>query len=227
MGVDGLLSQLSRNNFTKATDLKSVRQMFEDVDQPTAVIDGHSWLHKSIYGCARLVATGGENGGAWDKLNQRTPAPFARYVIHRLKLLRYYGINPIIVFDGASLDAKSDTHSDRRVRKQENLSKGNALLAEAKIMYASGRKNEAKLKYDEADRAFQLGVSVSRYLVLHTIKMLEQEKESFQFIIAPFEADAQLAYECSQGRAHMIISEDSDNLTYAAAAGCWNPCPHY
>jgi 5'-3' exonuclease len=37
---------------------------------------------------------------------------------------------------------------------------------------------------------------------------------SVQYIVAPYEADAQLAYMYLQGIAHVVITEDSDLLAF-------------
>ena len=58
---------------------------------------------------------------------------------------------------------------------------------------------------------------LSEEIVKHTIRMMKEQ--NFDFIVVPYEADAQLALECQKGRAQLIISEDSDLLTYLAAAG--------
>ena len=57
---------------------------------------------------------------------------------------------------------------------------------------------------------------LSEEIVKHTIRMMK--KQNFDFIVAPYEAGAQLALECQKGRAQLIFSEDSDHLTYLAAA---------
>lgn len=61
---------------------------------------------------------------------------------------------------------------------------------------------------------------LSEEIVKHTIRMMKEQ--NFDFIVAPYEADAQLALECQKGRAQLIFSEDSDHLTYLAAAGVWS-----
>lgn len=60
---------------------------------------------------------------------------FARYVdyaMHRVRLLRHYGIKPYIVFDGGPLPAKKGTEHERKQKRDENLARGNALTAQGK-----------------------------------------------------------------------------------------------
>ena len=52
--------------------------------------------------------------------------------MHRVRLLRHHGIQPYLVFDGGPLPAKQGTESERKKRREENLSRANALAAQGK-----------------------------------------------------------------------------------------------
>lgn len=52
--------------------------------------------------------------------------------MHRVRLLRHHGIQPYLVFDGGPLPAKQGTESERKQRREENLSRANALAAQGK-----------------------------------------------------------------------------------------------
>ena len=52
--------------------------------------------------------------------------------MHRVRLLRHYGIQPFIVFDGGPLPAKKGTEHERRQKREEYLSKGNKLATQGK-----------------------------------------------------------------------------------------------
>ena len=52
--------------------------------------------------------------------------------MHRVRLLRHHGICPYLVFDGGPLPAKQGTEAERRQRREENLSRANALAAQGK-----------------------------------------------------------------------------------------------
>ena len=52
--------------------------------------------------------------------------------MHRVRLLRHYGIKPYIVFDGGPLPAKKGTEHERKQKREENLARGNALTAQGK-----------------------------------------------------------------------------------------------
>jgi exonuclease-1 len=52
--------------------------------------------------------------------------------MHRVRLLRHFGIKPYIVFDGGLLPAKKGTEYERKQKRDENLARGNALTAQGK-----------------------------------------------------------------------------------------------
>lgn len=52
--------------------------------------------------------------------------------MHRVRLLRHYGIRPYIVFDGGPLPAKKGTDYERKQKREENLARGKALAAQGK-----------------------------------------------------------------------------------------------
>ena len=60
--------------------------------------------------------------------------------MHRVRLLRHHGICPYLVFDGGPLPAKQGTEAERKKRREENLSRANALAAQ-------GRHSEAREYY--------------------------------------------------------------------------------
>ena len=60
---------------------------------------------------------------------------FSRYVdyaMYRVRLLRHHRIEPYIVFDGGPLPAKKGTESERKQKREENLARGKAFLAQGK-----------------------------------------------------------------------------------------------
>ena len=204
--------QIVTKQISTATHLGDIRHI---VANKTAVIDGYSWLHKAIFGCAKLVGK-----EAWVDRQGSCPAPFAEYVLRRLKMLKHHNITPVVIFDGAKIDAKAGTHSVRRKKRDAHLKNGREILKQANQAYRKNKKGfQVQSLYSQAEKQLQLGVSVSHEMVTHTIRMMK--KQGYQFIVAPYEADAQLAMEIKSGRAQLIISEDSDNLTYLAAAGLW------
>ena len=115
-------------------------------------------------------------------------------------MLLYFGVKPYLVFDGDNLPSKSGTELDRQKRRKESKELGLELLRK-------GRTAEA---YQE----FQKAVDVTPLMARHLIE--ELKKMNIQYVVAPYEADAQLVYLEQNGFIDGIISEDSDLLVFGA-----------
>ncbi len=115
-------------------------------------------------------------------------------------MLLYFGVTPYLVFDGDDLPSKSGTELDRHQRRKESKELGLELLRK-------GRTAEA---YQE----FQKAVDVTPLMARHLIE--ELKKMNIQYVVAPYEADAQLVYLEQNGFIDGIISEDSDLLVFGA-----------
>ena len=57
---------------------------------------------------------------------------YVDYAMHRVRLLRHFGIKPYIVFDGGLLPAKKGTEHERKRKREENLARGNTLTAQGR-----------------------------------------------------------------------------------------------
>ncbi|XP_047956760.1 exonuclease 1 isoform X1 [Salvia hispanica] len=160
-------------------------------------IDAYSWLHKGAYSCSMEVCLDMEG----DKKNR-----FLQYFMHRISMLRHYKITPVVVFDGGSTPCKAATE-DGRHRKR----KANRDLAMEKLKEGDT---------DAASELFQKAVSITPQMAHQLIQILRSE--NVEFVVAPYEADAQLAYlaslETEKGGIVAIISEDSDLLAYNCPA---------
>ena len=115
-----------------------------------------------------------------------------------LQLLKFKGIKPICVFDGYHLKAKQETEKDRFDSKLKNR------LA-AQDADAKGDIENARKYYSRCLVLRQRMVD----LFMDVLKELEIE-----FVVAPYEADAQMAYMVKAGLAEFAISEDSDLIAY-------------
>lgn len=67
-------------------------------------------------------------------------------------------------------------------------------------------------KVSEGRRILRQSLDISHAIALQLIT--ECRKQNIDCIVAPYEADAQLAYFSLQGIAQLIITEDSDLLTF-------------
>ena len=92
----------------------------------TAGIDAYAWLHRGAQACPVELCQ-----GQWtDK--------FVRFCLDRVAMLKRNHVDPLLVFDGASVRAKSHENKERRRVREASLQKAHAAtergnLAEARI----------------------------------------------------------------------------------------------
>ncbi|XP_018419658.1 PREDICTED: exonuclease 1 [Nanorana parkeri] len=152
----------------------------------TVAVDTYCWLHKGAFACAEKLARG---------------EPTEQYVAYCMKfvhMLLSHGVKPILVFDGCTLPSKKDVERARREKRQANLQKGKQLLREGKL--------------SEARDCFTRSVNITSEMAHQVIKAARSE--GVDCIVAPYEADSQLAYLNKNGFAQAIITEDSDLLAF-------------
>jgi exonuclease 1 len=149
-------------------------------------IDGYVFLHKGIYCSAKEIS----ESKNYDKL--------IKYCISRVKQLIDYGIKPYVVFDGEPLPSKSSTEIDRETKRRNSLQK------------ATDLKNDGL--HDKAYSSLVQSIEVTPYMAKLFADALK--KLNVPFIVAPYEADAQLAFLSKQKLIDFVISEDSDLLTF-------------
>ncbi|XP_076645429.1 exonuclease tos isoform X2 [Halictus rubicundus] len=148
----------------------------------TVAIDSYCWLHKGVFSCADTLAMG-----------QPTNA-YVHYCMKFIYMLLNNKIKPILVFDGRHLPAKAQTEAKRREARQSNRSKAIELMKMGQ--HAEGRK------------LLRRAVDVTHEMALELIKQCQTM--NVDCIVAPYEADAQLAYLNISGIADVVITEDSD-----------------
>ncbi|NXM86167.1 EXO1 Exonuclease, partial [Oenanthe oenanthe] len=149
-------------------------------------VDTYCWLHKGAYACAEKLARG---------------EPTDLYVSFCMKLVHMllsFGIKPILVFDGCTLPSKKEVEKARRERRQASLLKGKQLLQEGRL--------------SEARECFGRSVNITHAMAHEVIKAARAQ--GVDCIVAPYEADAQLAYLNKTGMVQAIITEDSDLLAF-------------
>jgi exonuclease 1 len=123
---------------------------------------------------------------------------YVDYAMHRIKMLRHYGVEPYVVFDGDYLPSKLHTEDSRASRRAEHLSAG--------MRFHAQRENA------KATEQFQKCIDITPEMAYRFILALR--KENISYVVAPYEADAQLAYLEKQGVIQAIITEDSDLLVF-------------
>ncbi|CAN2391590.1 Exonuclease 1, partial [Pristimantis euphronides] len=175
--------------------IQGLLQFLKDASEPvnvkkykgqTVAVDTYCWLHKGAFACAEKLAKG---------------EPTDQYVTFCMKLVHMllaHGVRPILVFDGCTLPSKKDVERSRREKRQLNLQKGKQLLREGKL--------------SEARDCFSRAIHITSEMAHDVIKAARSE--GIDCIVAPYEADAQLAYLNKNGFAKAIITEDSDLLAF-------------
>uniref|UniRef100_A0A4W6E6Q1 Exonuclease 1 n=1 Tax=Lates calcarifer TaxID=8187 RepID=A0A4W6E6Q1_LATCA len=152
----------------------------------TVAVDTYCWLHKGAFSCAEKLAKG---------------EPTDQYVWYCMKfvdMLLNFGVKPVLVFDGRNLPSKHEVEKARRERRESNLQKGRQLLREGKL--------------SEARDCFTRCVNITPAMAHNLIKAARVR--GVDCMVAPYEADAQLAYLTKSGLAQAVITEDSDLLAF-------------
>ena len=115
-------------------------------------------------------------------------------------MLIHFGVTPYLVFDGDYLPSKAATEAERATRRAESRRIGLEL-------YRHGRRS---LAHRELQKAVDVTPEMASQLIA------ELKKLGVQYVVAPYEADAQLAYLERKGLIQGILSEDSDLLVFGA-----------
>nr|KAF6279765.1 exonuclease 1 [Myotis myotis] len=175
--------------------IQGLLQFIKDASEPIHVrkykgqvvaVDTYCWLHKGAIACAEKLA----RGEPTDK--------YVGFCMKFVNMLLSHGIKPILVFDGCTLPSKKEVEKSRRERRQANLLKGKQLLREGKV--------------SEARECFTRCVNITHAMAHNVIKAARAQ--GVDCLVAPYEADAQLAYLNKAGIVQAIVTEDSDLLAF-------------
>ncbi|KAI1305288.1 Exonuclease 1 [Halotydeus destructor] len=167
--------------------IRPIKDIKEELSGQTAVIDGYAWIYKGCY-------------FRGDKIyfNEDGSDCYVKYVMNNLDSLIASGLKPIMVFDGMKLPAKEVTTEKRRLLRQK-------VIAEAEALMKKGQEAKAREKLRST-------VAVTQEMARKVIAALREK--NIQYIVAPFEADAQMAYLVANGYADLAITEDSDLILF-------------
>ena len=121
-----------------------------------------------------------------------------QYALNRVKMLLHFGVKPYMVFDGDFLPSKAKTEASRAESREKHKRQGTEFLK-------AGKKS---LAYAEFQKAIDITPEMARYLIE------ELKKLDVPYVVAPYEADAQLVYLERKGLIDGILSEDSDLLVF-------------
>jgi len=115
-----------------------------------------------------------------------------------MRLLRYHGVEPLLVFDGDRLPAKAAEEASRQAKRAERRSAGHAALERG--------------DQRAAEQAFQAAVDVTPLMAREVMDGLMAE--NFRYLVAPYEADSQLAHLARSGQVDVVATEDSDLVAF-------------
>ncbi|XP_074107167.1 exonuclease tos isoform X2 [Cotesia typhae] len=163
-------------------DKSSKRGNISQFSGGTVAVDTYCWLHKGVFTCAEKLALGEPTDG------------YVQYCLKFVQMLLANRIKPILVFDGCYLPAKAETEIKRRESRETNKRRAAELMR-------MGRNAEGKA-------ILRRSVDVTHEMALQVIKKCQEL--NVDCIVAPYEADAQLAYLNTSGIADVVITEDSD-----------------
>ena len=151
-------------------------------------IDAYAWLHRGGHQCATELA-----------LHLPTDRHL-QFCLSRLRLLLSHRVLPVLVFDGGRLPEKRRTEEERGQRRRRERDLGQAL-------HAAGQTAAAF-------KAFQRCVSIHPTTAYQLIRLARDLSPDVECLVAPYEADAQLAFLSRTDYVSAVISEDSDLLVF-------------
>ena len=151
-------------------------------------VDAYAWIHKATYSCCVELCT------------LPGTLKWMPYCLSMVDLLLSHEVQVTLVFDGADLPAKKTTESLRSTHRQESLEKGMRSLA--------GRDVETARKHLAA------AVNVTPLMAAELIHELRSSRPQVGCYVAPYEADAMLAYLSRYDFVDVVVSEDSDMIPY-------------
>ncbi|XP_058811991.1 exonuclease 1 isoform X2 [Topomyia yanbarensis] len=160
-----------------------------DLRGQCVAIDSYCWLHKGAFACADKLARG------------EITDIHIQYCLKYINLLLSHDIKPILVFDGRHLPAKAATEAKRRESRETSKKKAAEFLRMGKV--------------EEANSFLRRCVDITHEMALQLIQ--ECRKRNVDCVVAPYEADAQLAYLNRKGIAQAVITEDSDLMLFGCS----------
>lgn len=193
MGVKGLLPCLQ--SITRSVSLERYRGL-------TVAVDAMSWLHKGVFACDVKSLAKSQRGQSESSSSKSTSSADMKCITFTMRkaenLRTNFGMEVILVIDGDSLPCKTEENEKRRAERDVAFQK--AVAAEqggdsraARRFYAQSCSVTHKIRYELIKACKQAGVA---------------------FLVAPYEADAQMARMAHTGLVDLVITEDSDTLVY-------------
>lgn len=163
-----------------------VKTNISDFKGQTVAVDGSCWIHQSAY------------HAEFEEGVESSTQKILNFISKKIRMLQEYKITPIIVFDGSSIPVKKRIQEERAKYRNQCKEKVAALMKES--------------RHEEANRKFAESFTITQYLVQRIIKLIKGY--NIKYVIAPYEADSQLAYLFHSGQVSLVITEDSDLIAF-------------
>ena len=171
----------------------------------TIGIDVYGWLHKAKYATSSKLIPGQE---AIAHIN---------YCIDLTNMLLRKGVKPYFVFDGAFLPSKKETEKHRFEIREKNSNYGkNISLSTLPLQIPTSKTVDRKAHekhISSIDVTPQFAYGFLKCIIDYNNKKKDDTKK-LPFIVAPYEADAQLAYLANEKIIQVVQSEDGDFIAY-------------
>uniref|UniRef100_A0A2N9I662 Exonuclease 1 n=1 Tax=Fagus sylvatica TaxID=28930 RepID=A0A2N9I662_FAGSY len=158
----------------------------KELEGSYVAVDTYSWLHKGALSCSR------------DLCKALPTTRHIEYCMHRVNLLRHHGVKPVLVFDGGLLPMKIEQENKRARVRKENLSRA--------------IEHESEGNSSAAYECYQKAVDISPLIACELIQVLKRENVSY--VVAPYEADAQMTFLAVSKQVEAVITEDSDLIPF-------------
>ncbi|KAL3345029.1 hypothetical protein AABB24_024136 [Solanum stoloniferum] len=158
----------------------------KDLNGCSVAVDTYSWLHKGALSCSKELCKGIPTTKHID------------YCMHRVNLLRHHGVKPVLVFDGGPLPMKIEQENKRGRSRKENLSRA--------------IEHETNGNMIAAYECYQKAVDISPSVAHDLIQVLK--RENVCYVVAPYEADAQMTFLAISKQVDVVITEDSDLIAF-------------
>nr|XP_025885131.1 exonuclease 1 isoform X2 [Solanum lycopersicum] len=203
MGIQGLLPLLK--SIMLPINIK-------DLNGCSVAVDTYSWLHKGALSCSKELCKGIPTTKHID------------YCMHRVNLLRHHGVKPILVFDGGPLPMKIEQENKRgrfpyagiqsylHILPSGNLIRSITLGRSRKENLSRAIEHENNGNMTAAYECYQKAVDISPSVAHDLIQVLK--RENVCYVVAPYEADAQMTFLAISKQVDAVITEDSDLIAF-------------
>ncbi|CAA9986629.1 exonuclease I, putative [Plasmodium knowlesi strain H] len=153
-------------------------------------VDIMCWIHRGLVSCA------------YDVIMDNYNDSYLSFIEKMLECIYEHNIKVIFVFDGEELPEKRAENVIRNERREKAKKEAQEIIKSVK-----DPRSDVTVR-----RKCTQALSVSKEIIRTVMNFCKTK--NIDYIISPFEADAQLSYLCRMGYISCVISEDSDLLVY-------------